>query len=190
MTWPFHAEGRLFAPVAGDDLPVQDHMRKALAPGPLQRFAQVRSLVREHGDHLVHIPVAGGPRDAVIPGQRLGGGVVAEPAHTQHGLPKAGQRPAAARGAAPPALGEQQLRNEPDQFPGDVKRGTIGDHVEPSEEEDLVVRPLLLGLHAPFRAARFVRVSAPMSSPGPDKAQLSEPISLRSPQCHGHRSRL
>src|SRR6266566_2193803 len=55
----FHADCRLFAPVAGDDLPVQDHMRKARVPGPLQRFAQVRSLVREYGDHLVHIPVAG-----------------------------------------------------------------------------------------------------------------------------------
>jgi hypothetical protein len=30
----------------------------------------------------------------------------------------------------------------------DVKRGTIGDHVEPSVEDDLVVRPFYLGLHA------------------------------------------
>jgi hypothetical protein len=31
--------------------------------------------------------------------------------------------------------------------------------VEPSVEVDLVVRPLLLGLHAYVRAARFLRVS-------------------------------
>jgi len=52
MTWPFHADGGLFAPVAGDDLPVQDHMRETFVFGPLQRFAQVRSLFREHLDHL------------------------------------------------------------------------------------------------------------------------------------------
>jgi hypothetical protein len=166
----FHANGRLFAPVAGDDLPVQDHMRKALVFGPLQRFAQVRSLSGEHGDHLVQVTVGGGPRDAVIPGQRVSGGVAAEPAQTQHGLPKAGQRPAAARGAAPPALREQQLRDELHQFPGDVKRGTISDHVEPSSEGDLVVRPLLLGLHAHAQPARFLRVSAWISLYAEDKA--------------------
>jgi hypothetical protein len=46
-----------------------------------------------------------------------------------------------------------------------------------------VVRPLLLGLHAHFRAVRLVRVSALMSPPGPTKARLPESISLRSPQC-------
>ena len=49
-------------------------------------------------------------------------------------------------------------------------------------EDDLVVRPLLLGLHANIRAARFIRVSARLPSPGWDKAYPSEPISLRSPQ--------
>ena len=34
------------------------------------------------------------------------------------------------------------------EFPRDVNRGTIGDHVEPPAEVDLVVRPLLLGLRA------------------------------------------
>jgi hypothetical protein len=47
-------------------------------------------------------------------------------------------------------LGQQQFRNEPDQFPGHVKRGTIGDHVEPSAEDDLVVRPLLVRHEALF----------------------------------------
>src|SRR5207244_10188737 len=53
----------------------------------------------------------------------------------------------------------------------------------PSAEDDLVVRPLLLGLHAHLRPARFVRVSARMAPSEPNKARLSEPISLRSPQC-------
>jgi len=56
----------------------------------------------------------------------------AGPPQPQHRLPEAGQRPAGFGGAAPPALGQQQLRNELRQFPWDVKRGTIGDHVEPS----------------------------------------------------------
>jgi len=151
-------------------------------PGPLQRFAQVRSLFRQHLDHLVHVPVRGRPRDAVITRQRLGRGGFAEPPHPQHRLPKAGQRPAAPWSAAAAALCPQQLRHELHQFPRDVKRDTIGDHVEPSGEGDLVVRPLLPGLHAHVPPARFLRVSASTSSPGQDKARLSEPISLRSPQ--------
>ena len=163
MTWPFTLTVGLFAPVGRDDLAVQDHVREPLVFGSFQRLVQVRSLLGEDGDHLVHIPVGGGPGDAVVTGQRPGAGAVAEPPHAQHGLPKAGQRPAAARGAAAATLGQQQFRGELHQFPGDVKRGTIGDHVEPSAEVDLVVRPLLLGLHAHVRAVRFLRVSARMS---------------------------
>ena len=54
------------------------------------------------------------------------------------------------------ALRHQQSGDELRQFPWDVKRGTIGDHGSPSAEDDLVVKPLLLGLHAYFRAVRFV----------------------------------
>src|SRR5262249_10488696 len=122
-------------------------------------------------------------RDAVIAGRGLRGGPVAEPPQAQHRLPEAGQRPAAPRGAAPPPLVRQQAGNEAHQFPRNVNRGTIGDHVEPSSESDLVVRPLLLGLHAHLRAVRFVRVSAQTPQPGHDKARLSEPNSLRSPHC-------
>jgi hypothetical protein len=179
----FDADGRLFAPVAGDDRPVQDHVRGSLLAGPFQRVGQVRGLSGQHGDDLAEVAVGAGPRYPVVTGQRIRAGAVAEPPQPQHRLPKAGQRPAAAGCAASAALRQQQLRNEPGQFPRHVKRGTIADHVEPSGEEDLVVRPLLLGLHAPFRAARFVRESALMCMPGLDKARLSEPISLRSPQC-------
>jgi hypothetical protein len=42
-----------------------------------------------------------------------------------------GQRPAAPRGAAPAPLVQQQPRGELRQFPRDVERGTLGDHVEP-----------------------------------------------------------
>ena len=160
------ADSRLFAPVTRDDLAVQDHVRKALVLGPLQRLAQVRGLLCQHRDDLVQVAVGGGPRDAVVTGQRVRGGAIAEPAHTQHRLPKAGQRPAPARGAALPALLGQQLRDELHQFPGDVKRGTIGDHVEPSVEGDLWRDLLLLGLHAHVQLARFLRVSARMSLPG------------------------
>jgi len=166
----FYADSWFFAPVTGDDLPVQDHMRKALVFGPFQRFAQVRSLFGEYGDHFVHIPVGGGPRDAVVTGRRVRGGAVAEPAHPQHSLPKAGQRPAAARGAAPPPLGEQQRRDELHQFPGDVKRGTIGDHVEPSSEGDLVVRPSSTGAPRPCSASPVPPRVCPDVPVYPDKA--------------------
>lgn len=121
-------------------------MRKALALGPFQRLVQVRSLVGEYRDNLVQIAVGGGPGDAVITGQCVRGGAVAEPPQAQHPLPKAGQRPAVAGCTAAPPLGPQQLRNEQHQFPRAVKRGTIADHVEPSGEEELVVRPLLIDL--------------------------------------------
>jgi hypothetical protein len=71
----------------------------------------------------------------VVTGQRICGGAVAEPAQAQHSLPEAGQRPAPARGAAPPPFLGQQRRDELHQFSGDVKRGTIGDHVEPSGQK-------------------------------------------------------
>src|SRR5215468_3648810 len=141
----FHADGGFFAPVGRDDLPVQDHVRKSLAPGPLQRVGQARGPGCQHGDDLVDVAVGGSPGDAVVAGQCVGGGAVAEPPQRHHGLPKTGQCPAAAWGAAAAALSGQQLRGELHQFPGNVERGTIGDHVEPSVEGDLWRDLLLLG---------------------------------------------
>ena len=117
-------------------------MGQAGVSGPLQRLAQVRGLGREHLDDLVQVPVGGGPGDAVITGQRARAGAVAEPAQRQHRLPKAGQRPAARRCAAAPPLSGQQLRGELHQFPGDVKRGTMPDHVEPSGQKMIFWRDL------------------------------------------------
>jgi hypothetical protein len=57
----FQADRRLFAPVAGHDLPIQDHMRTALPLGPLQRLVQVRSLFGEHGDQLVQVATPSAP---------------------------------------------------------------------------------------------------------------------------------
>ena len=68
------------------------------------------------------------------------------PAQPQYRLPEAGQRPAAFRCPAPPPLGQQQPGNEPDQFPGHIKGGEIGDHVKPSSGSRFLARPLLLGL--------------------------------------------
>ncbi len=114
----------VLGPVAGDNLPVQDHVGEALVVGPLQRLRQVRGLLRQHDDYLIEIAVGGGPRDAMVVGQYIGGGAVMESPQAQQCLPKAGQRPAAARGAAPAPLREQRFRNQPDQFPGasDVAR--------------------------------------------------------------------
>jgi hypothetical protein len=156
----FYADRGLFAPVAGDDLAVQDHVRESLVLGAFQGLAQVRGPFCEDVDDLVPVPVGGGPGDAVITGQGVGAGAVAEPPQAQHRLPEAGQRPAALRCATAAPLGGQQPGDELRQFPGDVNGGTIDDHVEPSGRSDLVVRPLLPGLHAYVRAARFLRVSA------------------------------
>ena len=137
-------------------------MRQALVAGPFQGLAQVRGLLGQHRDDLVQVAVGGGPGDAVVAGQRIGGwcgrGTSAAPAPPARSRSAPGCRAGCRAGAAR----RQQPRGELGQFPGDVKRGTIGDHVEPPAEGDLVVRPLLLGLHAHLRAARFVRVSARM----------------------------
>jgi hypothetical protein len=71
----------------------------------------------------------------MVAGQRLSTGPVAEPPQPQHRLPETSQRPVAPGRAAAAALGEQQLRNEPGPFSRDVKRGTIGDHMEPSGQK-------------------------------------------------------
>ena len=168
MTSPFTLTAGSLHRSQGNDLPVQDHARESLVPGSLQRLGQFRGLLGQHGDDLVDVPVGSGPGDAVVPGQRVGGGAVAEPPQPHHGLPRAGQRPAAARGTAAAALSQQQFRGELHQFPGDVKRGTIGDHMEPFVEGDLWRDLLLLGLHVPFRAAGFLRVSVSMCLLGHD----------------------
>ena len=105
-----------------------EDVREALVPGPSQRFAQVRGLVREHGDHLVPVPAGGGPRDAVIAGQCLGGRAVAEPAQAQHSLPTAGPARGVPRRRCSAA---SSFATNCTSSPRDVKRGTIGDHVEP-----------------------------------------------------------
>jgi hypothetical protein len=182
-----NADGRLFAPVAGDHLAVQDHMSESLVPGPLQSRAQAGRLRGEHRDDLVHIPVGSGPRDAVVAGQRIAGGAVAEPAQPRNGLPKAAQRPAAARGCG----GGAAQRPAASRRTRPVPWGRQACHDRRSrgilqQKIDLVVRPLLLGLHAHSPAARLVRVSAWMPPSGQDKARLSEAISLRSPQRVGN----
>ena len=63
------------APAGGDDLAVQDHERRAIGQCPRQRVRQLERLRGQHLYHLVDIAVAGGPRDAMVPGQRLDRGL-------------------------------------------------------------------------------------------------------------------
>src|SRR4051812_505634 len=51
-------------------------------------------------------------------------------------------------GAAGAAFSGQQPGDVPDQFPGHVEDGTIGDHVESSRRRNLVQRPVYRRLHA------------------------------------------
>jgi hypothetical protein len=97
-----------------------------------QRLTQIGGQAGQDGDELLQVAAGGGPRDAMVTGERIGAGAVAEPPQPRHCLPKTRQRPAAARGAPPAPLSQQQPGSKPQQFPGDTERGTIGDHVEPS----------------------------------------------------------
>jgi hypothetical protein len=126
------ADGFLPAPVGGNDLAVQDHMGQAVVLGPFQRgLAQTGGQVRQYGDELIQVAAGGGPRDAMVTGERIGA-AVAELPQPQYRLPGTRQRPAAARRAPPAPLSQQQPGSRPRQFPGDIERGTIGDHAEPS----------------------------------------------------------
>jgi hypothetical protein len=80
---------------AGMIFPFRITWGKALVPGPFQRLAQIRGLGGEHRDNLLQVPVGGGSRDAMVTGQRIRGGAVAEPPQPQHRLPETRQRPAA-----------------------------------------------------------------------------------------------
>jgi hypothetical protein len=150
-------------------------------PGQLRRSQGIRpsssalpSTIGEtaSGAPSRHSLASGSPRDAAVAGQRIWHRAVGEPAQPQHRLPEAGQRLAAFRCPAPPPLGRQQPGNEPDQFPGHIKGGTLGDHVEASSGSRSLARPLLLGLHAHPWPARFIRVSAQVPPSGHEKAQL------------------
>jgi hypothetical protein len=68
-----NADDWFLAPVAWDDLPVQDQVREALVLGALQRLAQIRGLLCQDDDDFIEVAVGGGPRDAVVTGQRVGG---------------------------------------------------------------------------------------------------------------------
>jgi hypothetical protein len=175
------AAGRFFAPVAGDDLAVQDYVGKALLPRPFQGLAQIRGLPGEHLDDLVPVAVR---RD---PGRSYGRGP-ARPGRCGRGTSAVPARPARSR-SAPCCL--SACRGGPARLPAAPPRTAS---VPPErrawhdrrsrgvlqQKIDLVVRPLPLRLHAHFRAVRFVRVSTRMQLPGREKARLSEPISLRS----------
>jgi hypothetical protein len=60
------------SPDRRDDRAVQDHMGQAFIVGPLHRLAQRWGLIREDGNDLVQVPAGGGPRNAVLTGQKLG----------------------------------------------------------------------------------------------------------------------
>jgi hypothetical protein len=145
-----HAEG----PVALDDRTVQDHVGKALVFGPFQRLAQAWGLSGEHRDDLLQVPVGGGPRDAVIAGQGVGGGAVAEPPQPQDRLLEAGQRPAALRRPAPAAPGRQQRRGELGQFPAPAHiRTTSGGNPAAFRPPTPLAVPLLVMPRNPEDAA-------------------------------------
>src|SRR5260221_14355940 len=55
------------------------------------------SLTGEHADDRLEVAAGGGAGDAVITGEGVAGGGVATPSQHPHGLPEAGQPPAAAR---------------------------------------------------------------------------------------------
>ena len=126
----FHAGHLLGQAVAAEELAVQDHEGDAFLSCPLQGLVQVRGLGGEDVSALADIAVGGGAGDAVVAGELLRPGAVAEAAQDQDCLLTAGQRPAPGGGAASEAFHDQQAGDEAKQLRGYVKRGTIGDQAE------------------------------------------------------------
>ena len=148
-------------------------------PGPAP--GACRAPRRQHCDDLVQVPVRGGPGDAVVTGQRPAG-------WCGRGTSAALGRPARSRsapgcraGCRPAPLGRQQPRGELRRFSGDVKRGTIGDHVEPSSRSRSCGETSSTGAPRPFPDGP--RSSACLPDCGCLRRSSTEAraISLRSP---------
>jgi hypothetical protein len=110
---------------------------------------QIWCLVCEHLDNLVEVAVAGGAGDPVIAGQVSHLDVLAEPAQSQHCLPKAGQRPAVFAGTATAAFDVEQAAEVLGEFTWHVEHGTIGNHGEPLTSDLIFANPVLSGAPRP-----------------------------------------
>ena len=127
------------------------------------------SLTGEHGDDLIEVAAGGGAGDAVITGEGVAGGAVATPSQHRHGLPEAGQRPAAARVPRLGPLCRQQLRDELQQFPGDVKAWHDGRLRGAFHPEDDLWQDLFYGGSAPISRQPGLFVCLPGYSVGKRK---------------------
>jgi hypothetical protein len=187
MTSPPGADRGFPAAICFDDGPVEDHVRQPLVPGPTPGPRAAPGLSGQHLDHLVQVAVGGGPGDAVVAGQRPGGGAVTEPAPAQHRLPEAGQRARLPFGVL------RRRRSAASSFATNCTSSLGTSSVAryaitwslPGRRRSLA-RPRLPGFHAHLQASRSVRVSTRMSLLAGDKGRMSEPVSRRSPHWPEH----
>jgi hypothetical protein len=63
-------------------------VRKSLALGPFQHSAQVWGLLCQHEDDLIEVAVGGSPGNAVVAGQRVSSGAIAESSQPRHRRPE------------------------------------------------------------------------------------------------------
>lgn len=139
----FHAGGLDAAPIGVEDLAVEDEVGDAVGDGAVQCLVEAGGLAGQDVDDLVQVAVGGGLGEPECDAVQADVGLGAEPGQGEQGLIEAGQAPGALRCAPAAALPVEQAADIAEQFTGDVEHGRIGDHVEPSRYEDLVVRPLL-----------------------------------------------
>nr|WP_245765736.1 hypothetical protein [Nonomuraea jiangxiensis] len=126
------ADGLLGAAVDGNQGAVQDHICQSFGLGAVKGVGKIWCLICENLDSLVDVAVGGGPGDAVI-AAKLGDVVpAAEPAQHHDRLPEGAQDPAVFRRAAPSAFFMQEAGDVLNECAGDVERGTMSNHVEPS----------------------------------------------------------
>jgi hypothetical protein len=147
--------------VGAEQLPVQDHERDASLPRSIQGLVQARGLGGKDVGALGDVPVGGCAGDSVVAAELLDPRPVAESPQDKDGLLAAGQCPAPGRGAPQPPLRDQQAGDEAKQLPGHVKRGTIGDHVEPSVAKKFCGKTSSTGTPRPFPDTSRVSASLP-----------------------------
>ncbi len=132
------ADGLLGAAVGGDQGAVQDHIGRIVGLGAVQSLLQVRGLSCEDVDPFGGVAVGRGAGDAVIAAELGDVAFAPEPPQHQDRLPERGQGAAPFGGAEPAALVVQQSGNVVNERAGDVERGTMSNHVEPSGRRDFL----------------------------------------------------
>ena len=167
------------AAVRGDDLAVQDHVRRPLGHGPFQGLLQAGSLRGNHRRALGYVAVRRRLRQPEPGPQPRDVRFIPVPGQDEQRLPVTAQAAGTLPGPGLLAVPGQQPRDEQDELPGHVKSDTIGDQRGVSRQADVLQRdPFYRELRAFPAMSACIRVSACMGA----MRRVTDSALLRKPQ--------